>query len=136
MMVSTRGRYAIRVMIDLAENAGKGYIPMWDIAKRQDISPNYLARILPVLAKNGLIDGVHGKGGGYKLMRPAKDCMVGEILRLTEESLAPVACLECSAEPCKRAAECKTLPMWKKVNCMLDDYFDRISIQDIIDGNI
>ena len=136
MMVSTRGRYAIRVMIDLAENAGKGYIPMWDIAKRQDISPNYLARILPVLAKNGLIDGVHGKGGGYKLMRPAKDCMVGEILRLTEESLAPVACLECSAEPCKRAAECKTLPMWKKVNCMLDDYFDGISIQDIIDGNI
>lgn len=136
MMVSTRGRYAIRVMIDLAENADKGYIPMWDIAKRQDISPNYLARILPVLAKNGLIDGVHGKGGGYKLMRPAKDCTVGEILRLTEESLAPVACLDCSAEPCRRAAECKTLPMWKKINCMLDDYFDRISIQDIIDGNI
>ena len=100
MMVSTRGRYAIRVMIDLAENAGKGYIPMWDIAKRQDISPNYLA------------------------------------LRLTEENLAPVACLECSAEPCRRAAECKTLPMWKKVNCMLDDYFGKVSIQDIIDGNI
>ena len=109
---------------------------MWDIAKRQDISPNYLARILPVLAKNGLIDGVHGKGGGYKLMRPAKDCTVGEILRLTEESLAPVACLDCSAEPCRRAAECKTLPMWKKVNCMLDDYFGKVSIQDIIDGNI
>ena len=109
---------------------------MWDIAKRQDISPNYLARILPVLAKNGLIDGVHGKGGGYKLMRQAKDCTVGEILRLTEESLAPVACLDCSAEPCRRAAVCKTLPMWKKVNCMLDDYFGKVSIQDIIDGNI
>ena len=131
MMVSTRGRYAIRVMIDLAENADKGYIPMWDIAKRQDISPNYLARILPVLAKNGLIDGVHGKGGGYRLDRPPEQCVVGDILRMTEGSIAPVACLSCE-EPCKRADSCRTIGMWRRFEEITNEYFDGITIRDLM----
>ncbi len=136
MTVSTRGRYALRVMLDLAENREEGYIPLKDIAKRQDISPNYLARILPLLSKAGLIDGVHGKGGGYKLNRTPDCCSVGEILHITEESLAPVACLECSAEPCKRADKCKTLPMWKKAEKMIGEYFDKITLQDVLEGKV
>ena len=95
MMISTRGRYALRVLIDLAEHAERGYVPMKEIAERQGISLKYLERILPVLSKNGLIEGVQGRGGGYRLNRSPEDCRIGEILRLTEGDLAPVACLEC-----------------------------------------
>ena len=99
MMISTRGRYALRVLIDLAEHAERGYVPMKEIAERQGISLKYLERILPVLSKNGLIEGVQGRGGGYRLNRSPEDCRIGEILRLTEGDLAPVACLECDAKP-------------------------------------
>ena len=118
MMISTRGRYALRVMIDLAQ--------------RQDISLKYLEKILPVLAKNNYIQGVHGKGGGYKLTREPKDYKVGEILRLTEGDLAPVACLECGAEPCQRASKCRTLSMWSKFNSIINEYFDGITIADLM----
>ena len=111
MMISTRGRYALRVLIDLAEHAERGYVPMKEIAERQEISLKYLERILPVLSKNGLIEGVQGRGGGYRLNRPPEECRIGEILRLTEGDLAPVACLECGARPCGRMAECRTYPM-------------------------
>ena len=96
MMISTRGRYALRVLTDLAEH-GEGYIPMKDVAARQGISKKYMEQIMSVLVQNGFVEGVHGKGGGYRLSRPPEECIVGEILQLTEGSLAPVACLACGA---------------------------------------
>lgn len=132
MMISTRGRYALRVMIDLSEHDTGGYIPMKDVAERQGLSLKYLERILPVLTKNKLIAGVHGKGGGYRLIRAPEEYTVGEILRLTEGNLAPVACLESNAEPCKRAAECRTLKMWTDFFKMTNEYFDSISVADLV----
>lgn len=132
MMISTRGRYALRVMIELAEHSKGDYIPMKEIAERQNISLKYLEKILPVLAKNYLIEGVHGKGGGYKLTREPKDYLVGEILRLTEGDLAPVACLECNATPCQHTAECRTLPMWTKLNQIINEYLDSVTIADLM----
>ena len=132
MIVSTRGRYALRVLIDLAENQSGGYIPMKDVAQRQELSLKYLEKILPVLTKNHYIEGVHGKGGGYKLIREPKDCRVGDIFRLTEKDLAPVACLERDAAPCERAGECRTCSMWNKLNDMINDFFDGITIADLM----
>lgn len=132
MMVSTRGRYALRVMIDLAENADGGYIPMKAVAERQNISLKYLERILPVLAKNNMIEGVHGKGGGYRLTKRPDDYRIGDILRLTEGDLAPVVCLECNAEPCAKTAECRTLPMWSKLNTVINEYLDSVTIADLM----
>lgn len=132
MMISTRGRYALRVMIDLAENQNGRYIPMKEVAQRQDISLKYLERILPALAKNNYIEGVHGKGGGYKLTRPPEEYKVGDILRLTEGDLAPVACLECGASPCEREGKCRTLAMWAKFNHMTNEYFDSVTIADLM----
>ena len=109
MIISTRGRYALRVMIDLAEHNDGGYIAMKEVAARQDISLKYLEKILPLLVGEKMIEGVHGKGGGYRLTRKPEEYRVGDILRLTEGDLAPVACLECNAEPCKRTADCRTL---------------------------
>lgn len=134
MLVSTRGRYALRVMIDLAENQKEGYIPMKDVAARQGISLKYLERILPVLAKNRLIEGITGKGGGYRLTRAPGEYKVGEILRLTEGDLAPVACLECGAEPCQRAGECRTIAMWEGFNSLINEYFDGVTIADLMSG--
>lgn len=132
MMISTRGRYALRVLIDLAEHNDGKYIPMKDVAERQELSLKYLERILPVLTKNKLVIGVHGKGGGYRLSRNPEEYTVGEILRLTEGNLAPVSCLECDAEPCKRAAECRTLQMWTKFHKITNEYFDGITVADLM----
>ena len=132
MLVSTRGRYALRVMIELAEHNSDGYIPMKEIAERQDISLKYLEKILPALAKNNFIEGVHGKGGGYKLTRSPEQYRVGDILRLTEGDLAPVSCLECNAAPCRRTAECRTRPMWHKLDRMINDYLDSVTIADLM----
>lgn len=134
MMISTRGRYALRVMIDLAEHKTDGYVPMKEVAARQEISLKYLERILPVLVKNGLVEGVQGKGGGYKLSRSPEDCTVGEILRLTEGNLAPVACLDCSAEPCEKKSFCKTLSMWTEFHRLTNQYFDGITIAELANG--
>ena len=100
MLISTRGRYALRVLTDLAEHTDSGYVPMKDIAERQGISLKYLERIIPVLSKNGIIEGLQGKGGGYRLVKLPEECKIGDILRLTEGDLTPVACLECGAKPC------------------------------------
>ena len=132
MLISTRGRYAIRVIIDLAENGTGNYIPMKDVAARQDLSLKYLEKILPVLTQNGLVEGLHGKGGGYRLVREPKDYRIGDILRLTEGDLAPVACLECGAKPCEKAAECRTLPMWMEFKKIIDEYFDGKTLEDLI----
>lgn len=131
-MISTRGRYALRVLIDLAEHCGNGYIPMKDVAERQGISLKYIEKIMPVLMKEKLIDGMHGKGGGYKLNRDPDKYVVGDILRLTEGDLAPVACLENDASPCEKAAECRTLPMWKEFHRITNEFFDGITIADLM----
>lgn len=132
MIISTRGRYALRVLIDLAEHGNDKYVPMKEIADRQEISLKYLERILPVLTKNGLLEGVHGKGGGYRLTKPPHSCTIGEVLRLTEGNLAPVSCLELNSEPCKRASSCKTLGMWKNLHDLLNNYFDNITLSDLM----
>lgn len=135
-MISTRGRYALRVLIDLAQHCDEGYIPMKIVAQRQNISLKYLERIMPILIKDNLVEGVSGKGGGYRLNRPAEEYNVGHILRLTEGNLAPVACLECDAVQCERSDSCKTLPMWKGYQELSNKYFDSISLSDLVNGNI
>ncbi len=132
MMISTRGRYALRVIIDLAEQGSDGYIPLKDIASRQNISQKYMESIMTMLSKNHLIEGVHGKNGGYRLNKSPKDYKVGEILRVTEGSLAPVACLECGAEPCEKVDECRTFPMWDKLNDLINGYLDSVTVADLM----
>lgn len=132
MMVSTRGRYALRVMIDLAEHGNGKYIAMKSAAERQGISLKYMEKILRLLVSADLIEGVHGKGGGYRLTRAPEAYPVGEILQLTEGSLAPVACLECGVEECKRAAECRTLPMWTELDRLINDYLGKITLADLM----
>jgi Rrf2 family protein len=136
MMVSTRGRYALRVMIELAEHGDGGYIPMKEIAEKQGISLKYLERIVPVLVKNDLLEGIQGKSGGYRLTRASEDYKVGEILRLTEGDLAPVSCLECGAERCEHTDNCRTLPMWNNLHDLINDYLDSITLADLVEGNI
>lgn len=131
-MISTRGRYALRVMLDLAEHTEDGSIPMKEVAERQGVSLKYLERIMPALSKGGLVEGVHGKGGGYRLSRPAEEYTVGEILRLVEGDLAPVACLACGAKPCEREPYCKTISMWKRFYDITNEYFDGITIADLL----
>ena len=132
MMISSRGRYALRVMIDLAEHADEGCLPMKEVAQRQSISLKYLEKIMPLLVAAKLVTGTHGKGGGYRLTRSPRDYPIGEILRLTEGDLAPVACLECNAEKCVRTADCRTLPMWSELNRRVNEYLDSVTIADLI----
>lgn len=132
MMISTRGRYAVRVMLDLAEHGTDRYVPMKCVADRQDISLKYLERIVPSLSRNRLIEGVHGKGGGYRLCRSPEEYTIGEILRLTEGDLAPVSCLASDADPCRRKDSCKTLALWNGFYKMTNEYFDSITIADLM----
>ena len=132
MMISTKGRYALRVMIDLAEQGKTGYIPLKEIAARQDISQKYLESIMTMLSKNNLIEALHGKGGGYRLNRGPQEYRVGDILRVTEGSLAPVSCLDCSSTPCENATGCRTLPMWNKLNDIINEYLDSVTIADLL----
>ena len=136
MMISTKGRYALRVMIDLAEHCNGEYIPMKDVVKRQQVSQKYVERIMTMLSKANFVEAVHGKGGGYRLNRSPDEYTAGEILRLTEGSLAPVACLECESNECSRAEDCKTLPMWKNLNSLICNYLDSVSIGDLAMGNV
>lgn len=136
MFVSTRGRYALRALIDLAENGGAEFIPVKDIARRQNISPKYLERILPLLSKHHLVEASSGKGGGYRLSRAPCKYSIGEILRITEGSLAPVACLNCEKKICDRAQICKTLPMWKRFDELARAFFDGINLQDLVNGQM
>ena len=131
-MISTRGRYALRILIDLAEHQDGHYIPMKDVAERQGISLKYIERIVPILTKNDLLVGVHGKGGGYMLSKDPQEYVVGDILRLTEGDIAPVAWLSCDAKKCDRARECRTLPMWKKYDDMTNKFFDSITVADLM----
>ncbi len=130
-MISTKGRYALRVMIDLAEHEGEGYIPLKDIAERQELSKKYLEIIVKELVKEKLLTGLSGRGGGYKLCRTPEEYTIGEILELMEGSLATVACLAKDAKPCPRAACCKTLPMWAEYDKMVHDYFYGKTLADL-----
>ena len=134
MMISTRGRYALRVMIDLAERQTSDFTPLKEIAARQEISEKYLESIVKNLVQNGFLEGLRGKGGGYRLVRAPEEYTVGSILRLMEGSLAPVACLEQRAQPCNREDSCRTLPMWRKLYDLLNDFFDGITLADLIDS--
>ena len=136
MKISTRGRYAIRVLLDLAEHNNGEYIPLMDIAKRQEISEKYLESIVSVLSKNKFVTALRGKGGGYRLARDPGQYTIGSILRLTEGSLAPVACLEDEPNLCERAAFCVTLKMWEGCYKVINEYFDGITLQDLLEqGN-
>ena len=131
-MISTRGRYAIRVMIDLAENENGSYIPLKDIAARQEISKKYLEIIVKAMVSGGLITGASGKGGGYKLCRKPEEYTVGEILELMEGSLASVACLADGPNDCPRKTACQTLPLWEEYDRLSRDFFYSKTLRDLL----
>jgi len=133
MMVSTKGRYALRVMMEIAEKSKGTFIPLKDIAADQDISEKYLESIVAILTRAGFLEGLRGKGGGYRLTKAPEEYTVGSILKLTEGSLAPVACLEDDPNRCPRAGICRTLPMWSRLDRMIDDFFEGITIADLLD---
>ena len=132
MLISTKGRYALRVMVDLAEHPADGFIPLKVIAERQDISEKYLESIIKLLVKAKLLTGVRGKGGGYRLTKSPEQYTVGSVLRMTEDSMAPVACLEPGAETCPRSAECRTLGLWKGLDKVINDYLDNFTLADLM----
>lgn len=134
MLVSTRGRYALRVMIDLAENRNGSYIPMKDIAERQEISQKYMEKIMSLLTKGNLVEGLHGKGGGYRLNREPTEYTIGDVLRVAEGSLAPIACLDSNNPQCEREANCRTLPMWKELDRRISEYLDSITVADLMES--
>lgn len=132
-MISTKGRYSIRILLDLAQHRSGKYIPMKDVAARQDISLKYIERLTPALRTAGLIESVHGIGGGYRLTREPEEYTLWEILVLSEGDLAPVSCLQAGAEPCARAAECRTLSVWEGYYKLTKDYFSGITLADLLD---
>jgi len=132
MLISTKGRYALRVMLDLAGHPSEGYVPLREIARRQEISEKYLEAIIRLLVKAGLLSGVRGKGGGYRLTCAPERYTAGSILRLTEDSLSPVACLEEDAAPCSRAALCPTLPLWQGLERVINEYLDSVTLADLL----
>ncbi len=133
MKISTKGRYALRMLLDLALHSSEGFIALKDIAERQDISKKYLEQIVPLLNKSGLLKTNRGYQGGYMLIKDPKDYTVGEILRVTEGSLAPVACLDHPSNDCPRAASCMTLYIWEGLYKTVTEYLDSITLQDIMD---
>ena len=132
MMISTKGRYALRVMIDIAEHQHDGYIPLKEIAARQEISEKYLEAIVKSLVKERYLQGLRGKSGGYRLTRPPEEYSLWEILTLAEGDLAPVSCLQRNAAPCRQAAECRTLPVWRGYYDMTRQYFSDITLADLM----
>jgi len=135
LKISTKGRYALRMMIDLAQNQGDGYVSLKDIANRQEISKKYLEQIVAILNKPDILRTNRGYQGGYRLAKNANEYTVGDILRLTEGGIAPVSCLENSPIMCDRADECVTLPVWKGLYKVISEYVDSITLQDIVDKN-
>ena len=135
MIISTRGRYALRVMIDLAGQDPNTYTPLKEIAARQEISEKYLEIIIKILVKGKMLKGLRGKGGGYILTREPSEYIVGDIIELTEGPLAPVACLQPDAEVCNRKDICVTLPLWEKYYTLVHDFFFHITLEDVINNN-
>ena len=133
MKISTKGRYALRMMLDLAQHQSDGYVALRDIAQRQNISKKYLEQIVPVLNRSDILRTNRGFQGGYRLAKSPDQYTVGEILRLTEGNLAPVACLEHEPIECERSGECPTLPVWQGLYRVICEYLDGITLQDILD---
>lgn len=133
MKISTKGRYALRMLIDLAEHQKDGFVALKDVAQRQDISKKYLEQIVPILNRADVLRTNRGFQGGYRLAKNPDQYTVGEILRLTEGSLSPVACLEHDPIECERSGECVTLPVWKGLYRVINEYLDGITLQDILD---
>ena len=133
-MISTKGRYALRVLIDLAEQGTDAPVPLKDIARRQGISGQYLQHIAKMLVDQGLIVGTSGMGGGYLMAQPPQECTVADVLAAAEGTLAPVACLACETVDCDRSDTCKTLPMWQKFDLLTKDYFSSVTIADLANG--
>ena len=132
MIVSTKGRYALRVMVHFARRGGEEYIPLKEIAEAEGISQKYLESIMTTLSKAGFVDAVHGKGGGYRLNRRPEDYTVGSILKLTEGGLTAVSCTSQGAAACSRAECCNALPMWEKLDKMIDEFFEGITLADLL----
>lgn len=132
MIVSTKGRYALRVMVSLARREGEGYLPLKEIAEEEGISQKYLESIMAALSRGGFVDAVHGKGGGYRLNRSPERYTVGSILKLTEGSLSAVSCTTQGAAACARSECCNALPMWEKLDKMIDDFFEGITLADLM----
>ncbi len=132
MIVSTKGRYALRVMVCFAQRGGEEYIPLKEIAEAEGISQKYLESIMTTLSKAGFVDAVHGKGGGYRLNRSPEAYTVGSILKLTEGSLSAVSCTSQGAAACSRSECCNALPMWEKLDKMINDFFEGITIADLL----
>lgn len=133
-MISTRGRYALRVLVDLARNSSGGFVSMRDVATRQGISPKYLEQILPALKRAGLVRSAPGRSGGYRLAKSPESSTVAEILALVEGPLCPVACMEPGASSCPRATNCPTLPMWRAYWDMTREFFAGITLADLVHG--
>ena len=133
MMISAKSRYALRVMVDLAQHNSGEFIPVKEIATRQGISLKYLESIMVTMSKAGIIKGLRGKGGGYKLALDPMDITVGRILKVTEKSLAPVSCLEMQPNLCKRSPACKTVRVWQEMYKVVDEYIESVTIADLVD---
>ena len=136
MKISTKGRYALRMMADIAEHQKDGYVTLRDVAQRQDISKKYLEQIALHISQAGMLRAVRGYQGGYMLARPASDYTVHEILQVVEGSMVPVTCLQQQPNPCGRCAECRTLPMWQGLQTLISDYLNGITLEDIVEGRI
>ncbi len=132
MLISTRGRYALRILVDMAEHRSESHVPLKEIAQRQEISEKYLESIVKELVKSGVLAGVRGKGGGYRLRRPPEQINVGDVLLCMEGSLSPVACLEAGAEPCPRASACRTLEFWRGLDEVIRRYCAEYTVADLM----
>jgi Rrf2 family protein len=136
MRISTKGRYAIRIMLDLSQHIGEGYISLKKTSERQEISLKYLEAIVAILNKAGMVESFRGKDGGYKLTRRPEEYTIGSIIKLTEGSIAPVSCLDGSTNSCVRACQCLTLPMWLKLEGIVDEYLESVTLKELLDKNI
>lgn len=132
MIVSTKGRYALRVMVGFAQRGGDEFVPLKEIAEAEGISQKYLESIMTVLSKAGFLDAVHGKGGGYRLSRAPSEYTVGAILKLTEGGISAVSCTSQGASACARTECCQTKPMWDRLDKMIDDFFEGITLEDLV----
>ena len=133
MMISTRGRYVLRILLDIAEHQGDGYVSLKDSAERQEISKKYLEQIVIIPEVSKMLEAKGGKNGGYRLIKPADEYTVGEVLRAAEGSLSPVACLEINHSPCARSVDCIALPVWKGLDKVINEYLDGMTLQDVLD---
>ena len=135
MMISTKGRYALKIMIDLAQHREEGYVSLKAVSQRQEISVKYLEMIVGILNRAGLVDSMRGKSGVYKLNRKTEEYTVGEILRLTEDGLVPVNCMGCQPDGCVKGEGCLTLPIWMKLDKVINDYLESITLADVVKNN-